>query len=135
MTIAVALVGAVAFVGLDDVGRRGVLGKIAELSYQFVVVVLLGALLKKVIDDAQERRRSREALRDRQVGFIRRLVDVSHGVELARVLIRANRSVRMWTEQMNQRVIVAHIELRDIGHDARTAATPVFASWEEKIAP
>jgi hypothetical protein len=132
MTIVVVLVGAAAFISLDDAGRRGVLGKVAELSYQFVVVVLLGALLKKVIDEAQDWRRIRDARREQQLGVIRRLINVSHALDRTRVLVLANRSVRMWTEQMNERVILAHTELRDIRHDERSATEagiPLFARW------
>jgi hypothetical protein len=136
MTIVVVLIGVAAWLSLDEAGRRGVFGKIAELSYQFVVVVLLGTLLKKVIDDAQERRVVLAAQRDQRAGFVRRLVDVSHRVELARVLVRANRSVKTWSEQMNERVIVAYIGLRDVLHDLNTAAaagTEVFAGREKIV--
>jgi hypothetical protein len=137
MTFAVVLVGAAAWFSLDDTGRQAAIGKVAELSYQFIVVVLLGTLLKRIIDDAQERRRFQAALRDQQAGFIHRLIDVSHQVELARVLVSANRSVRTWSEQVNERLIVAFIELRDIRHDERTATaagSPAFRSWE-RICP
>jgi ABC-type transport system involved in cytochrome bd biosynthesis fused ATPase/permease subunit len=72
------LAGAVFATLLDEPGRRAVFGKVVELSIQFVVVVVLGTLLKKVIDDAQERRAAQAAHHQLQSGFVRRLVDASH---------------------------------------------------------
>jgi hypothetical protein len=88
-------------------------------------------------DDQQarkmERRRTQEAQRrERQRSYVRRLVDDSHGVEMARMLILANRSVKTWSEQMNQRIIAAYIDLRDIRHDQQTSIDsghPIFPDW------
>jgi hypothetical protein len=146
LTLAVltALVALRAFTWLDSAGRKKVYEELVKLSYQFLVIVLLGALITKLIDDARDRRaaqaeqverqRNDEAQRrDRQRGYVRRLVNDSHGVDLARMLILANRSTETWSQQMNERIISSYIDLRDIGHDARTASAsndPIFLDWK-----
>lgn len=133
LSISAGVVAWRAFSSLADVDRDRVYVELVKLSYQFVVIVLLGALLTKFIDDLRDRQVERTQRREQQRAYVRRLIDASHKVDQARVLIRANRSVKTWSEQMNQRIIAAYVDLRDIRHDMETAkisSDPIFFDWE-----
>jgi hypothetical protein len=87
---------------------------------------------------AEEKRKEREAaageLRDRRYGFISKLVEVSHDIDTAKLVIRANRSVRSWTEVVNERIIPARSRLGDMTHQLTNwtdANSAVFARTED----
>ena len=140
--VAASLVGVWAFGRLGVEGKGSFYGDVARLSYQAVVIVALGVLAKRALDDAADRRKDAE----RRVGaekreaelrimrrseYVRRLIDDSHVVDRARMLVRANRSVLTWSNQMDN-VIDAYVDLRDVRHDIATsevAGDPVFADW------
>lgn len=130
--IAAVVLGALAFGQLDDGGRSDFYGDVAKLSYQAIVVVVLGALVKQVLDDVQDRRSRREHEQLQRAGYIRRVVDVSHTVELGRTFMWANRSVKTWDAQM-AKLINAYVDLRDIRHDVatvRASGAIVFEHWD-----
>lgn len=137
-------VGALAFAQLDASGRDSFYGDVAKLSYQAAAIVVLGALVTKALANARddhiraegkaaekaELARLKTQLR---TGFIQRLVDTSHNVDVARMHIRAHRSVKTWTEQMDK-IVASYVDLRDIKHQVTTAheaGDPVFAQWED----
>ena len=68
-------------------------------------------------------------LRDRRYRFISTLVELTRSVDEARLVVRANRSVKSWTDMINDRIIPARARLRDITHEHwnwADAGSPVF---------
>jgi hypothetical protein len=131
----VLLVLVVALILLDDAGRKSTLVEFGKLCAQFIILVLLGLLVTGSLDRLRARERELKATREQRESHVRRLIDLTHEVDLARLLISANRSVKSWSEQMIDRVIPAYTELRDLAHDQKTASAagePIF-SFEAKI--
>jgi hypothetical protein len=136
LSVGVLAVGTASFVQLDDAGRRGVYAEVAKLAFQFIVVIVLGTLLKKVVDDSRDHRLVAEARVLRQREYIRRLLDASHSVDLARTLIKAHRSATTWSREVVERVVPAYTTLRDIRYDLETSAaesTPLFSAWSDIV--
>ena len=124
VTIALIVIGFTsvwAYLSLDVTGQQGVYQEILKLSYQFFVIVLLGLLVTTSLEAARERRAIMQAKRDRKEHFVRSLIGVTHEIDLTRLLIMANRSVRRWDTQMNERIIPAYTRLRELHHDVETA--------------
>lgn len=111
-----------AYLSLDVTGQQGVYQEILKLSYQFLVIVLLGLLVTTSLEAARERRAFMVAKHERKENFVRSLIGVTHEIDLARLLIMANRSVRTWDTQMNERIIPAYTRLRELHHDVETAS-------------
>jgi len=129
--VVAVLIWVLSFVQVDDAGRTEVLVEVGKLSAQFLVVVLLGLLVTSTVKRIQAQKQEQDALRQRREALIRRLIDLTHEVDLARLLISANRSVKTWSEQMILKIIPAFTELRDLAHDLKTAekaGTPIFDS-------
>jgi hypothetical protein len=113
---------------------------VVKTSFQALAVGGLGGLAKLIFDqrkaretDAAELRKVGEAaaaeLRDRRYGFISTLVGISHDIDSARTVIRANRSVKSWTDMANNRIIPASCRLRDMINELKNwaeAGLPVF---------
>lgn len=131
----VLLVLVAALVLLDGEGRKSTLVEVGKLCAQFIILVLLGLLVTGRVDQLRAREAELTAARERRESHVRRLIDLTHDVDLARLLISANRSVKSWSEQMIDRVIPAYTELRDLEHDQKTASAagePIFA-FEARI--
>jgi hypothetical protein len=76
---------------------------------------------------------AKSELRDRRYRFISSLVELARAVDEARLIIRANRSVKSWTDAINDRIIPARSRLRDILHELRNwseAGLPVFENTD-----
>ena len=129
--LVVALVAVVAFVLLVTGGASDLIPVYQDMlktSFQALAVGVLGGLAKLIFDQRKARevedtelRKAREAaeteLRDRRYRFISSLVELARAVDEARLVIRANRSVRSWTDMINDRIIPARARLRDITHE------------------
>jgi hypothetical protein len=147
------VVALAAYGSLDQTGRSKVVEEVAKLAVQFIVIVVAGAFVKMILEDLQAKRkgdeeelreqarRDQEDTRARQAdwdelseikrSYIRRVLDARHRVDRAQMLIRANRSVRTWSIQMQGEVIEAYLALRDVNHDLVTATQaghPVFVA-------
>lgn len=132
IAIAALALGFFAFSQLDDAGRDAIYESVAQLSWQAVVIVVLGVLVKTAVEDARQRREQAQARLARRQQYIRRLVDISHAVDLARTRIWADRSTSAWSTQLNG-VADAYVDLRDVKHDLQTAGDahdPVFDDWQ-----
>jgi hypothetical protein len=104
----------------------------------------LGGLAKLVFDQhkaqeaaANEKRKEREAaadeLRDRRYRFISTLVEVIYNIETAKLVMRANRSVRSWTDMVNDRILPGCSRLADMTHQLNNwaeAGSPMFDDTE-----
>jgi hypothetical protein len=116
---------------------------VLKTSFGALAVGGLGGLAKLIFDErkegeaaADEQRKAQETaadevrkerevradgLRDRRYDFISTLVEVSHYIDTAKLVIRANRSVKSWTEMVNHRIIPAQSRLRNMIHDLALA--------------
>jgi hypothetical protein len=124
-----------------------VLQEIVKVSYQALAVGALGGLAKLLLDrhrdrEAQEneRRRDREAqeneLRERRHRYITIVITASHQVDNAQMAMLANRSVLTWTTIVNNDIIPARTQLRQLKHSLRNwteARQPVFGARDEVI--
>jgi hypothetical protein len=128
--VSVPLLGlALVLVFLDREGRNSTLVEVGKLCAQFIVLVLLGLLVTGRLNQLRTKEVELKTARERREAHVRRLIDLTHEVDLARLLISANRSVKSWSEQMIDRVIPAYTDLRDLAHDQKTASAagqPVF---------
>jgi hypothetical protein len=101
---------------------------VLKTSFTALAIGALGGLAKLIFDQRKAEQESLEKLRDR-VGYISTLVTVSHDIDTARLVVLTNRSVKSWTDMINDRVIPAHSRLRDMTHQLLgwdVAGLPVF---------
>jgi hypothetical protein len=124
---------------------------VLKTSFGALAVGGLGGLAKLIFDQrkaqeaaADEQRKEREAaaakqrksdeaaaaeLRDRRYGFISTLVEVIYNIETAKLVIRANRSVKSWTDMVNDRILPGCSRLADMTHQLNNwaeAGLPMF---------
>lgn len=135
VTFSLALL-VIAFLSLPVAGQQKLWEEIGKLCAQFLVIVLLGLLVTGTLERMKSRGEERQAARQRQGDYIRRLIDLAHDLDQARLLIRADKTVDAWAEQMNVRVIPAYMELRDMYHDQmaiQATGKPFFRKDEDII--
>ena len=135
--VGVAVVG-IAFASLVLLGSSGpsnawtpVLQDVLKTAYQALALGALGGLAKLLVDNRRQHAADVAELRDRQRATLASVAAASHQVDNARMVIRANRSVKTWTESINGPLVTAHTQLRDIGHDLTNwseAGSPLFAN-------
>src|SRR5262245_26709952 len=79
--------------------KAGFYGKLVELALQLAVVVIVGALVKVVVDwGGSQRARYREKLEARKE-FMRRVRAMHVTIQNAKDLINAHQSAKTWSEQ------------------------------------
>jgi hypothetical protein len=131
VAVGALVTGMLALMRLDGTGRSAFYLEVATLSYQAIVIVGLGAMVKRVLEEAREKSNRHERDSLMRAEWVRRLINASHSVELARTYMWATPSMQTWDAQMDK-VIAAYVELRDIRHDVATLTAsrgPVFANW------
>lgn len=104
--------------------------EVLKMAYQALAIGALGGLAKMVIDRRKARDAAEAELRDRRRSYISSIVEASHSVDNARVLVLANRSVKTWSRIINESIVPARTSLRGLGHDLTNwtlSGTPVFA--------
>ena len=126
---------------------------ILKTSFGALAVGGLGGLAKLILDrhrtleaaEADQRRRNEAALaderkareaadaelRDRRYRFISILVDVSHDIDTAKLHIRANRSVKSWTDMVNERIVPARSRLGDMSHELKNWTDAGLAVFDQ----
>jgi hypothetical protein len=122
--------------GYTDNPMTPVLQDFMRTAYQALAVGLLGGLAKQLIERRAGQQKVALALRDRRYTCIDALVSANHSVENARLLIRANRSVTTWTEQMNGSVVPARTQMRLLFRNLENwenAKPPIFKNACIKI--
>lgn len=110
-----------------------VLQDVVIISFQAMAIGALGGLAKLFFDGRRERAVQHDEIRERRHRYINGVVDASHRVDNARLVLRANRSVRTWSDIVNNDIIPARTQLRQLTHDLRNwtqARRPVFPSGE-----
>lgn len=96
-------------------------GKLGELALQLSVVVIVGALLKVLLDwGSSQRARYREKLEHRQE-FLRRVRAMHVAIQNARDLMNAHRSPKTWSEQ-SRRLMELRPEVEEIAEDLKASA-------------
>jgi hypothetical protein len=118
MLAALAVLALAAFcAALAIVSDRSTLWvELGKGAIQILVVVVLGTALKTVVDAYQDRRRRAEQLDAFRQDKYMRLVDATNTLRRAQTLIRANRSVRTWSDQALN-IVDAGLTLRRIKHE------------------
>jgi hypothetical protein len=133
VAVLVAAIGlAVAFSRVGDNGSGLMWLEVGKLCAQFFILVVLGVLVSYTLDQLKTKNSDERAVEARREDYVRRLIDITHDVDLARLLIFANRSVTSWSEQMTGRIIPSYTAMRDLTHDLKTAqqaGRPVFIDW------
>jgi hypothetical protein len=106
-----------------------VLQDVLKTAYGALAVGLLGGLAKLLLDRRRADETRAEEMRARRYHYIDDVVNANQQVENARLFIRANRSVKTWTEQVNLSLVPACTVLRGISHELSnwdTAGDPMF---------
>ena len=132
--ITVALFAA-ALLSVVSLGPRWVpvLQDLVTISFQALAIGALGGLAKLFFDGRRERETREGEIRERRHRYINGAVDASHRVDNGRLVLRANRSVRTWSDVVNNDIIPTRTQLRQLTHDLRNwteARRPVFQSGE-----
>jgi hypothetical protein len=130
--VAVAVTASVVLATTDiDARWVPVLQNIVTVSFQALAIGALGGLAKLFFDGRHDREAKQGELRERRYRYITGVVEASHRIDNARLLLRANRSVRTWSDIVNNDVIPARTQLRQLAHDLRNwteARRPVFST-------
>lgn len=123
------VVAIVVFVSTAGNSSGSVWYEVAKLCAQFLILVVLGVLVSYTLDQLRARHADERAAKARQEDHVRRLIDITHDVDLARLMLFTNRSLRSWSKQMTERIIPAYTAMRNLVHDQKTAlqaGSPVF---------
>ncbi|MBE0011279.1 hypothetical protein DXT87_16110 [Arthrobacter sp. AET 35A] len=110
-----------------------ILQEIVKVSYQALAIGVLGGLAKLLLDRGRDREASANELRERRHQYISDVIEASHQIDNARLVMRANRSVLTWTTMVNSDLIPARTRLRQLTHSLRNwteAGRPVFDDGE-----
>jgi hypothetical protein len=114
-----------------------ILQEIVKVSYQALAVGALGGLAKLLLDRRRDREAQDNELRERRHRYITIVVAASHQIDNAQLAMSANRSVLTWTTIVNNDLIPARTQLRQLTHSLRNwtqAGRPVFGAKEDVIA-
>ena len=134
VVVAMAVSASVAlFVADTDERWVPVLQEVVKISFQALALGALGGLAKLFFDGRRDREVLEQEIRARRHRYINSVVEASHQVDNARVVLRANRSVKTWSDIVNVDLIPARTRLRQLTHDLRNwteARRPVFATSE-----
>jgi hypothetical protein len=138
--VTIAAIAVIAFFRLVSTGTARdwipVYQDVLKTSFGALAVGALGGLAKLIFDQRKAQEAAETELRDLRYGFISALVEVSHDIDTARTVIRANRSVKSWTDIVNDRIIPAQSRLRDMTHELQNwadAESRVFDDTENVI--
>ncbi|MET1089291.1 MAG: hypothetical protein ABWY04_19580 [Arthrobacter sp.] len=110
-----------------------ILQEIVKVSFQALAIGALGGLAKLLLDRRRDREAQAKELRERRHQYIAVVIEASHQIDNARLVMRANRSVLTWTTIVNNDLIPARTRLRQLTHSLRNwteAGRPVFDNGE-----
>jgi hypothetical protein len=134
VVIAVVAAGALLYAGrrlYDASGKSSSAfdAKLGELTLQLAVIVVVGALVKAVIDWGTGQRTRHLHRLEARMDFLRRVRAAHIGVEYARDLLNAHRSAKTYGEQL-RRLMELRPEVEEISEDL-TAAPDLFEAYEK----
>ena len=110
-----------------------ILQELVKVSFQALAVGALGGLAKLLLDRRRDRKAQAKQLRERRHQYIAVVIEASHQIDNARLVMRANRSVLTWTTIVNNDLVPARTRLRQLTHSLRNrteAGRPVFDNGE-----
>jgi hypothetical protein len=131
---AVAIVGAIMLnVVPSNSGWAPVLQDIVKTAYGALAVGALGGLLKLVIDAKKSKDLAESELRERRRSFIRDVISARNQVDSARMRIRANRSVKTWSEAVNDSLVPARTHILNVSQELSDATVKptIFPNFGE----
>jgi hypothetical protein len=135
--VTIAAIAVIAFSRLDSTGTARdwipVYQDVLKTSFAALAVGALGGLAKLVFDQRKAREVAAAELRDRRYRFISTLIEVIYDIETAKLVIRADRSVKSWTDMVNDRIIPGCSRLADMTQQLinwADAGLPVFDDTE-----
>ena len=135
--VTIAAIAVIAFSRLASTGTARdwipVYQDVLKTSFGALAVGALGGLAKLIFDQRKAREADATELRDRRYRFISTLVEVIYNIETAKLVIRANRSVKSWTDMVNDRIIPGCSRLADMTHQLNNwaeAGLPMFDDTE-----
>ena len=106
---------------------------VLRTSFAALAVGGLGGLARLIFDQRKAQEAAAGELRDRRYRFISTLVEVIYDIETAKLVIRANRSVKSWTNMVNDRIVPGCSRLADMTHQLSNwaeAGLPMFDDTE-----
>jgi DNA-binding transcriptional MerR regulator len=105
--------------------------KLGEISLQLAIVIIIGALVKAMVDwGTSQHSRYREQLEDRKE-FLRRVRAMHVTIQNARDLMNAHASARTWGEQ-SRRLMQLRPEVEEISEDLK-ASRKLFAKQSQIV--
>ena len=108
------------FYEVADQHQRIFFTKLGDLTLQLAIVVIVGALVKELLDWSNAQlRRYRDRLESR-MDFLKRVRAAHVEVEFARDLLNAHRSGKTYVERL-QRLIILRAEIAEIIMDLKAA--------------
>jgi hypothetical protein len=133
-----------AFWSQDGTGRDKVLQELAKVTWQFLLVGVLGGFVTYVLQqrrarevEAREMEQQREVARSAMDAFraemLRRTVTLTNAVRRVPLLVSARRSFRTYDEQMRA-VIDAYLDLRAMRHEIENLGSnpnAAFGAWPQ----
>ena len=87
---------------------------VLRTSFAALAVGGLGGLARLILDQRKAQEVAAGELRDRRYRFISTLVEVIYDIETAKLVIRSNRSVKSWTNMVNDWIILGCSRLADM---------------------
>lgn len=88
--------------------------EIAKLLYNIGVTVIIGGLLKIIIDDYQKAKEDQDKKKDFSNELIHRLRNVFDQVELSKTLIVSHKSAKTYGERIREAIMPAYVSLFEI---------------------
>lgn len=95
--------------------------KLAELTLQLAVIVVIGAIAKALFDWGMAQRSREKRKREAQVEFLKRVRAAHIVVQHARDLLKAHRSPKTYGEQL-RRLMELRPEVEEISEDLRVSS-------------
>jgi hypothetical protein len=135
--VVVATIAVTAWLHLRSTGAETdwtpIYQEVLKTSFAALAVGALGGMAKLLFDQRKARDAAATELRDRRYRFISTLIEVIYDIETAKLIIRANRSVRSWTDMVNERIVPGCSRLADMAQQLinwADAGLPVFDDTE-----
>jgi hypothetical protein len=140
---AVLAVAALAYASLNGPRRDAVLEDVPKATFTFLLVGVLGVLVKYLVDRhrderaREEKSHSDERAREEKIDDFRkemidRLVEATSRIRRVPMLVEAHRSANAYAEQMKE-TIDAYNEIRRTRHEIDNIADLAFRSWVPDI--
>jgi hypothetical protein len=133
-TIVAVLIGFLAYRSQRDTGQDKIHQEVAKLAFQFLLVGILGVLVKFLLDRYHDRAKRVDSLADYRVDVSRKLVSVTNRVRNVPMVVNVHQSLKAYDEQMYE-VLDAHRDLKVLRHDVDNLGTgddnQAFKQWPE----